>query len=411
MNTVLRLLMFFPLMWSFSGMLLYSDANKTQVILVVLAILSSFFYHDRKVIIDNLKSNHLVKLFGFLVVISLFLRFLHGYSSSVIRTLSCFLLYFAFVPKPLFRELKTNLPFLLLISSVFSFGYAFCSTYILDLGRWWSINPIPYSMVSVSTCVGSLFFLFSSSDRSMHQRMIITFTLSLNVIIFSESRGTALAAFSVSAIIILFSIYLKLDIKRKVALIFLILVSSFIVNASLIQNRMDRTNAEIGLIESGNMNSSMGLRLQMWKAGIQLIKDKPLLGYGENHKKAKQYLADQGVITQDVVKFTHYHNEFINAWALNGLVGVMMILSMLFVPFYLCKKTIERYSQSDRLRLYKSSIHNLYVQQSIVGVFIALAYAAAGLTDVPFQFSITISFYISSIVVIFFGCEDLMIEH
>ncbi|KIF46852.1 O-antigen ligase family protein [Vibrio owensii] len=411
MNYLFRLLMILPLMWSFSGMLIYPDAKKTQVILVVLAILSSFFCHDKKVIFDNIKGNNLVRFLFFLVVISLFLKLLHGYSSSVIRTLSCFLLYFAFVPKNVFRAFKRKLPFLLLVSSVFSFGYAFWSTYILDLGRWWSINPIPYSSVSVGACVGSLFFLLSRSGRSIQLLMIVTFALSLNVIIFSESRGTALAVFSVSVLIILFFMHLKIDIIRKVVIIFLILVSSLIVNANLIQNRMDRTSNEIAQIESGNMNSSIGLRLQIWKAGIYLIKDKLLVGYGDNHRKAKETLLDQGVITQDVVKFTHYHNELINAWVLNGLVGVIMILSMLFVPFYLCKKIIYRYARSEKLGFSKSSVHNLYVQQSIVGVFITLGYAVAGLTDVPFQFSITISFYMSSLFVILLGYEDLVIKH
>ena len=146
----------------------------------------------------------------------------------------------------------------------------------------------------------------------------------------------------------------------------------------------------------------------MWKAAVYLIKEKPLLGYGDDHKQAKQLLADQGIITQDAVPFTHYHNEFISDWALDGLTGVMMLLLMLYLPFFLFKKTVQQHASGENFTsLCRAGIRNPYIQQSIAGVFIVLGYAVASLTDVPFQHAVTISFYLASCAVIFFGCEDL----
>lgn len=404
-NRLLILLIYLPLFWSFSGMLIYPDANKTQVILVLLSIVSSFIIHDKKEIIYNIKTNYLVRFLLILTVSSIFFKLSHGYSSSVVRTFVCFLLYFSFIPKKKIILLKNKLPALFFIASVISFSYGFWFTYVLDVGRSWSINPIPYSTVSVGICVGSLFISFSSVNKLLQKMMMLSFALSLNVIIFSQSRGTALALLSIGPLVILFSYYFNLEVRGKVKFSFLIILASFLANSGLIVSRMDVTKNEI---KSGNVNTSIGLRIQMWKAGAYLIKEKPILGYGDNHKQAKKSLVEQGLITQDVVKFTHYHNEYISVWAKNGLIGLMMLLSMLYAPFFLFKRTIGKYSNSEKSTcLYRYGIHNQHVQQSVALFFVSLGYSVSALTDVPLQHSITIGFYISSCAVIFLGCENL----
>lgn len=405
LNGLFVLLIYLPLVWSFSGMLIYPDANKTQVILVLLSIVSSFIIHDKKDIIYNIKTNHLVRFLLVLTVGCVFLKLTHGYSSSVVRIFVCFLLYFSLVPKKSFILLKNKLPVLLFIASVISFSYGLWFTYVLDVGRSWSINPIPYSTVSVGISVGSLFVLFSNTNKLIQKMMMLSFALSLNVIIFSQSRGTALALLSIGTLVVLFSYYLNLEVVRKTKFLFLIILASFWVNSGLVESRMDVTKKEI---ESSNMNASIGLRLQMWKAGAYLIKEKPMLGYGDNHKQAKQSLVEQGIITQDIVQYTHYHNEYISVWAKNGLIGVMMLLSILYAPYFLLKRTIRKYSNNENPTcLYRCCINNQYVQQSVALVFIVLGYSVAAITDVPFQHTPTIGFYISSCAVIFFGCENL----
>jgi O-antigen ligase len=408
LNSLFVLLIYLPLFWSFSGMLIYPDANKTQVILVLLSIASSFIIHNKKDIMGNIKENHLVRFLLVLTVGCIFLKLTHGYSSSVVRIFVCFLLYFSFVPKKRFILLKNKLPVFLFIASVISFSYGLWFTYVLDVGRAWSINPIPYSTVSVGISVGSLFILFSNTNKLIQKMMMLSFALSLNVIIFSQSRGTALALLSIGPLVVIFSYYLNLEVIRKTKFLFLIILASFWVNSGLVESRMDVTKNEIKEIESSNMNTSIGSRLQMWKAGAYLIKEKPILGYGDNHKQAKQSLVEQGIITQNVVRFTHYHNEYISVWAKNGLIGVMMLLSILYAPYFLFKRTIGKYSNNENPTcLYRCCINDQYVQQSVALVFIALGYSVAAITDVPFQHTTTIGFYISSCAVIFFGCESL----
>ncbi|MFI0471715.1 O-antigen ligase family protein [Halomonas sp. HMF6819] len=89
-------------------------------------------------------------------------------------------------------------------------------------------------------------------------------------------------------------------------------------------------------IGGGDRDTSLGLRFQMWRGAGQLISERPLLGWGEDgYVQAMQSLGERGVISPAATLFDHAHNEFIDATAKRGMVGLLLLLALYFVPIRL----------------------------------------------------------------------------
>ncbi len=77
---------------------------------------------------------------------------------------------------------------------------------------------------------------------------------------------------------------------------------------------------------AGEGHNSVGLRLHMWRASLQFIQEKPLLGHGVGTYPilARQALSDEYVCS---VGCTQPHNQFLQTTVEHGLVGLAALLS------------------------------------------------------------------------------------
>ena len=88
--------------------------------------------------------------------------------------------------------------------------------------------------------------------------------------------------------------------------------------------------------EDGANYTSVGLRLDMYKAGLAAFSENPLVGIGPSGMEGKvEAMARAGEIHQNVVHFRHLHNQYIDNMARYGLVGLLSYLALLLVPFFL----------------------------------------------------------------------------
>ncbi|MBB3192201.1 O-antigen ligase family protein [Halomonas cerina] len=116
--------------------------------------------------------------------------------------------------------------------------------------------------------------------------------------------------------------------------------------------------------------SSVGSRFEMWKGATQLILEKPLTGWGDNgYQQRMQALADEGVIDPYVTRYGHAHNEFIDAFAKRGIIGLAVLLALYLVPM---KLFAQRFGNRD---LEQRSL-------AVAGMLLSVAYIDFGLTQV-----------------------------
>ncbi|GHA87941.1 O-antigen ligase family protein [Modicisalibacter luteus] len=130
------------------------------------------------------------------------------------------------------------------------------------------------------------------------------------------------------------------------------------------------TDQLVDFVEKGNVHSSVGVRLKMWHTAIELIPEKPLLGWGElGYAQARDDLIDQGFVGPWIERYGHVHNDFLDAWLKQGILGLLALLALYLVPLKLFAQRLQ--SQDLVLRSF-----------AVAGMLLPVAYIDFGLTQV-----------------------------
>jgi O-antigen ligase len=104
---------------------------------------------------------------------------------------------------------------------------------------------------------------------------------------------------------------------------------------------MKRTIRNLGNYDVQNYNSrtSAGLRLDWYKSSVQLIKKKPVFGYGTGaYEIAQKPLVEK----TDIAPTTDPHNEFLLTAVQIGFVGLSVLLALFFDPLRRSFQLIHR---------------------------------------------------------------------
>jgi len=111
-------------------------------------------------------------------------------------------------------------------------------------------------------------------------------------------------------------------------------LSLFSMGTPLVQNRVGAALAEYHAFEDHQVwFSSVGQRLVMWKAGLEAAAEKPVFGWGihRSQQAAVSKLHDP-VMKQLLGEHHNLHNEYVNSLAAKGIVGLLSLLALLFIP-------------------------------------------------------------------------------
>ena len=119
-----------------------------------------------------------------------------------------------------------------------------------------------------------------------------------------------------------------------------------------------------------NPATSVGSRFEMWKGAAHLIAEKPLTGWGDNgYFTAMEQLVDEGVLHPVVTRYGHAHNDFIDAFAKRGLIGLAVLLALYLVPLRLFARQLQ--AKGYELR-----------SLAVAGVLLPVTYIDFGLSQV-----------------------------
>ncbi|EGR3960144.1 O-antigen ligase domain-containing protein, partial [Vibrio cholerae] len=142
-------------------------------------------------------------------------------------------------------------------------------------------------------------------------------------IIMTDVRGVIL--FLPVVIIYLVIRTIKPIWKYYVALILSVTVLSSVFYATFqedINARITQTQDEIALIKQGDLSSSIGVRLDLWMHGVEIIAQNPLFGVGDSGLQASiSKMTNPGAAIQP-----HLHNQYLDLLARYGIVGTLIIL-------------------------------------------------------------------------------------
>lgn len=109
-----------------------------------------------------------------------------------------------------------------------------------------------------------------------------------------------------------------------------------------IQNRLDQVFVDINNYLDGNPYSSVGYRLELWKASYYAFLEKPFLGWGwTNFDIAKQFVVENGDIAS-IRNFGHPHNQYLLFLVEIGLLGLLSLLAFMLWPFFVAIRFIKQ---------------------------------------------------------------------
>ena len=103
----------------------------------------------------------------------------------------------------------------------------------------------------------------------------------------------------------------------------------------LIQIRVDTTMLNlVAYFTEADASTSIGLRLEAWRAAIIAFTENPVLGIGEgNFRSTLRQLAEVGEIDPLLAtSIAHAHSEFLSAMLHRGLPGLILSLLLFLLP-------------------------------------------------------------------------------
>jgi len=211
-------------------------------------------------------------------------------------------------------------------------------------------------------------------SRAKNMFSMIAVFFGLSAIILSQDRMAWLV------LIIFFPFYLAVLFKLKarvkkyiLALIIMLCASIFV--STLIQDKIytqlvDRAALSVQQVTEWNdgkgRTTSVGVRLTMWEGSLKAFPNMPWSGFGYRNsinEVLKYFSEDEKRV---ISKFNHLHNIYIEHLMSRGVLGVLSLLALLFIPLFVFISRLKG------------------IEVNLVGVVLVSSFATLGLTHAVF---------------------------
>ncbi|CAM2160891.1 polymerase [Paraburkholderia tropica] len=111
-----------------------------------------------------------------------------------------------------------------------------------------------------------------------------------------------------------------------ISVVLLAAAAGVLLSTGNIRERVAAAGSDVTLMQRGDKDTSVGLRLQLWSASITLFERHPFYGVGKGHlERALGDLAQHGEASKQIVN-ERAHSDFFSAIAEMGAMGVATLL-------------------------------------------------------------------------------------
>jgi len=178
----------------------------------------------------------------------------------------------------------------------------------------------------------------------------------------SGTRGGWLALPFLAAIVAANFGWLKHPVRALVIVIVLAVCGGTLMSTSMVHQRLHDTKSDFMKLDKGDTDTSIGARLQLWRASSRLFAQHPVFGVGKGHLEASlQTLAKNGEAPQAIVN-ERAHSEFFSTIAELGIIGVAALALVYIGPFVY----FARYVRSPRADVATAAYCGLAVSSSVI---------------------------------------------
>lgn len=200
----------------------------------------------------------------------------------------------------------------------------------------------------------------------------------------SQSRG-GWVALPVLLVIWLLCRPHSANLKRRaiIAGVAVVLVASTFLS-STVRDRFNNIHADLASLNAGQADTSIGIRLELWKTAVKLIRENPWTGLGAHgYRNAMPAMAAAGDLTPMAADYGkgEVHNQILAYFADYGLLGLLAILGVYLGPAYFF------------IRVGALQTRRREQRAALMGLMTAVAFAVFGLTVETFNLKVTVAFY------------------
>lgn len=277
-------------------------------------------------------------------LLNLFLILVHGWESSELDRPSRFVLAVFVLPFLLHFRVDPRVFWFSIVASATTLGvFALWQKFYLSVPRVHAdINPIYFGNIALALslmCIPGWLWVKECEERRRWKWLLMGgFAMGLLASLLSGTRG---AWISLPLVLPVFFRMLMPEVSKKtlaclVVLFFIVLSSAYVIPTTGVKSRIERAEAEVlSYFQKGNRETSIGLRLEMWRSALLAFQDSPVVGLGKyGYDKHEERLVLEGVVTSAISKFKHLHSEYLETLAKRGLVGFAGLLAIFFVPLW-----------------------------------------------------------------------------
>lgn len=264
------------------------------------------------------------------------LDILYGFSTSTMKIYLGAIILTLLVPKTRLED--TELYYSIVTSTIILSSYLAYQYTILDInGRSWSQNPIIVS--TYAAILASLGYALTVKSKKINKPLVISIIALSFIISLSETRGSVLSLFISLAVITIVTKGYKNKVNIAIATVMLLTcisndgvlkrIEKTIQFSAETQNQVDN----IGPIEE-KVDRSSGIRISMWKAGIEVINDNFPNGVGDSLSEQVHDKMIKADSKYQWFKPTHLHNQYLQSFAQYGLLGIITLAIILAPTIY-----------------------------------------------------------------------------
>lgn len=237
----------------------------------------------------------------------------------------------------------------ILVSAIAAVSIGIYQHYILEIGRvnGWTNHPIYLGNLCVLLCLYAVIVtvtLRGTLSPRVRQSLTLAILLLMFVAFLAGSRSSWLA---IAGLLVLVD-WQEVNRGRLIGSGFILAVvigTAFTLIPELSAGfRVDEAIHNVQGILGGDYSSSIGQRVQMWKAAWLMFMDSPLIGVGSGFYPAEvASLVASGAVDAVLVAdpdtvFNQAHSEVMDILATKGLIGIFAYLALMFLPFRLFRK-------------------------------------------------------------------------
>ena len=244
-------------------------------------------------------------------------------------------------------------------------------------------QPIPFGNLALLCGFSCLAFLDLNNKKSKNLTLIICSLLAIFASISSQTRGGFIAIPVLTILTVWFN--KEYFFRRKVAIStigFIFILFIITLSTPIFKKIETRINLAFNETESYYQEkakeTSVGIRLDLWKIAIDGWKESPIFGNGitEYYTYKDERLKDQ-LSQSHLLTFKHTHNEYIGILFSQGIIGLLIFLTMIYkLSIYYFRKA-------------KNST------AALIGLLINSGYLIFSLTESFFSLNTSLLFFIT----------------